>query len=241
MRILITNDDSISSPVLLPLARWAQKLGQVTVFAPKYEQSGKSHGIEIHKPYEVVPTGALPDIEAYTVDSTPADCVRIAILGMKKQFDLVISGINKGLNIGLDISYSGTVGAIFEAACLGVPAIAFSTTPQGFDHSVEQLDRVWDFFVKHDLMGKHSLYNVNIPGENSRDIRITSQGGPYYSDNFSFADGQATPHGVDVFQPTGREDVDTDCVLRCGNISITPLTLDKTDRQLFQALSQLNP
>ncbi len=240
MKILITNDDSISSPVLLPLVRWAQKLGEVTVFAPKYEQSGKSHGIEIHKPYEVKRTDALPGVEAYTVDSTPADCVRIAVLGMKKQFDLVISGINKGLNIGLDISYSGTVGAIFEAACLGIPAIAFSTTPAGFDHSVEQLDRIWDFFEQHDLLGKHSLYNVNIPESDSKEIRITSQGGPYYSDAFSFADDQATPHGIDVFQATNREDVDTDCVLRCGNISITPLTLDKTDRRIFSALAPLN-
>ncbi len=240
MRILITNDDSISSPVLLPLARWAQKLGEVTVFAPKYEQSGKSHGIEIHQPYEVKKTDALPGIEAYTVNSTPADCVRIAVLGMKKKFDLVISGINRGLNIGLDISYSGTVGAIFEAACLGIPAIAFSTSPQGFDHSVEQLDRIWEFFEKHKLLDIHSLYNVNIPGENSQEIRITSQGGPYYSDNFSFANDQATPHGVDVFQATGREDVDTDCVLRCGNISISPLTLDKTDRRIFTTLMELN-
>ncbi len=240
MRILITNDDSISSPVLLPLVRWAQKLGEVTVFAPKYEQSGKSHGIEIHKAYEVLPTDALPGVEAYTVDSTPADCVRIAVLGMHKQFDLVISGINKGLNIGLDISYSGTIGAIFEAACLGIPAIAFSTSPDGFDHSVEQLDRIWEYFQTHKLMERHSLYNVNIPGADSGDIRITRQGGPYYSDRFTFADGMATPHGVDVFQPTGREDIDTDCVLRCGNISISPLTLEKTDLRLFDTLSALN-
>ncbi len=241
MRILITNDDSISSPVLLPLAKWAQQFGQVTVFAPKYEQSGKSHGIEIHKSFEVKKSDALPGVEAYTVDSTPADCVRIAVLGMKKQFDLVISGINRGLNIGLDISYSGTVGAIFEAACLGIPAIAFSTTPAGFDHSVEQLDRIWAFFREHDLLGKHSLYNVNIPGEDSGEIRITRQGGPYYSDEFGFANDQATPHGIDVFKPTGREDVDTDCVLRCGMISITPLTLEKTDLRIFGDLEHLNP
>ncbi len=240
MRILITNDDSISSPVLLPLAQWAQKLGEVTVFAPKYEQSGKSHGIEIHKAYEVKKTDALGDIEAYTVDSTPADCVRIAVLGMHKQFDLVISGINRGLNIGLDISYSGTIGAIFEAACLGIPAIAFSTTPAGFDHSVEQLDRIWDYFQTHKLLAQHSLYNVNIPEANSKDIRITRQGGPYYSDNFSFANDMATPHGVDVFQASTCDAIDTDCVLRCGNISISPLTLEKTDLRMFETLSALN-
>ncbi len=239
MRILITNDDSISSPVLLPLAKWAQTLGQVTVFAPKYEQSGKSHGIEIHKSFEVLKSDALPGIEAYTVDSTPADCVRIAVLGMKMQFDLVISGINKGLNIGLDISYSGTVGAIMEAACLGIPALAISTSPDGFDYSITQLQAVWDFIQQHRLYEVNDLYNVNIP-VGGRKICITRQGGAYYSDNFTFAQGQATPHGIDVFAPGPWDDVDTDCVLRCGNISISPLTLEKTNVQVFEKLRSLN-
>ncbi len=239
MRILITNDDSITSPVLLPLARWAQKLGEVTVFAPKYEQSGKSHGIEIHKAFEVMASDALPGIEAYTVDSTPADCVRIAVLGMHKQFDLVISGINKGLNIGLDIAYSGTVGAIFEAACLGIPALALSTSPDGFDYSLSKLDQVWDFFQAHELYKKGSLYNVNIPVGGEK-ILITHQGGPYYSDNFGFADNQATPCGIDVFAPCSDDTVDTDCVLRCGHISVTPLTLDRTNTQVFEALRSEN-
>ncbi len=240
MRILITNDDSISSPVLLPLVKWAQKLGEVTVFVPKFEQSGKSHGIEIHKSFEVAPYALLEGVECYTVDSTPADCVRIAVLGMKKQFDLVISGINNGLNIGLDISYSGTVGAILEAACLGIPAIAISTQPKGFDHAISQLDPVWEFFTAHKLMDKNSLYNVNIPIGGTQ-IRITRQGGPYYSDNFGFANNMATPCGVDVFAPSIHDDIDTDCVLRCKNISISPLTLEKTNMQVFSDLQHLNP
>ncbi len=237
MRILITNDDSISSPVLLPLAQWARKFGEVTVFAPKYEQSGKSHGIEIHKAFEVKKTDLLPGFEAYTVDSTPADCVRIAVLGMKKQFDLVISGINKGLNIGLDISYSGTVGAILEAACLNIPAVAISTDPQGLEYALTQLDAVADYFLEHKLMEKCNLYNVNIPS-GGKGIRITRQGGPYYSDAFSFDGEMVTPHGIDVFQSCGRDEVDTDCVLRCGNISISPLTLEKTDLRVFEALQK---
>ncbi len=240
MRILITNDDSITSPVLLPLAKWAQKLGEVTVFAPKVEQSGKSHGIEIHKAFEVKKYDLCPGIEAYTVDSTPADCVRIAILGMHRQFDLVISGINNGLNIGLDISYSGTVGAIMEAACLGVPAIAISTQPGSFDHAISQLDNVHAFFLRHSLMAKNDLYNVNIP-RGGEEIRITRQGGAYYSDDFSFENDMATPCGIDVFAPSIHEDIDTDCVLRCKRISISPLTLEKTNLQVFESLSGLNP
>ncbi len=237
MRILITNDDSITSPVLLPLAKWAQRFGEVTVFAPKYEQSGKSHGIEIHKSFEVKRYDLYPGIEAYTVDSTPADCVRIAVLGMHKKFDLVISGINRGLNIGLDLSYSGTVGAIYEAACLGLPAVAFSTSPDGFDYALSKLDAIWDYFEAKHLMEKNGLYNVNIPVGGEK-IVITRQGGPYYSDEFFFADDMATPHGIDVFAASADDRIDTDCVLRCGNISITPLTLERTNLQVFESLCQ---
>ena len=130
MRILITNDDSISSPVLLPLIQWASKLGEVTTVVPKYEQSGKSQSIELRNPFEVQKVTLAPGIEAYTVDSAPADCVRYAVLGMGMEFDLVISGINRGLNIGIDTLYSGTAAAIFEAGCCGIPAIAFSTNPE---------------------------------------------------------------------------------------------------------------
>ena len=120
MRILVTNDDSISAKQLLPLVRWCQKLGDVTVIVPKYEQSGKSQGIELHKPFEVKQVDLAPDIKAYTVDSTPADCIRFAVFGLKQTYDLVISGINRGFNMGGDIMYSGTAGAVFEAVSPGV-------------------------------------------------------------------------------------------------------------------------
>ena len=102
MKILITNDDSISASQLLPLIRWCQKLGDVTVIVPKYEQSGKSQSIELHKPFEIKKT-MLEDVEVTTVDSSPADCVRYAVLGLKQTYDLVVSGINRGVNMGRDI------------------------------------------------------------------------------------------------------------------------------------------
>ena len=135
MRILITNDDGLHASQLVPLVKGAQKLGEVVTVVPKYEQSGKSHGIEIHKAFEVTTVELAPGITAIAVDSTPADCVRYAILGMHEQFDLVISGINRGLNIGRDIMYSGTVGAVLEASNLGVQAIAFSTEPKNYDRA----------------------------------------------------------------------------------------------------------
>ena len=238
MRILITNDDGIQASQLIPLVRWAQQLGEVTVVAPKYEQSAKSHGIEIHKPFEVKEMDLLPGVAASAVDSTPADCVRSAILGLHLPFDLVISGINRGLNIGSDILYSGTVAAVFEAARLGVKAVAFSTEPCCYETAVEHMDLAWDFLMRYDLLNIHGYYNINIPHE-IKGIRITRQGGPYYSDDF-------VPVGNDLYQPQGKDihvdsenpELDTDSTLN-GYLSIMPLTIDRTDMALFKELSAL--
>ena len=124
MKILITNDDGIEAEGLKHLVNWARKLGEVSVFAPKTQQSATSQSIEIHGTFEVKKSSMFEGIEAYSVDSTPADCVRIAVLGMKKKFDLVLSGINNGPNVGGDIRYSGTVGACFEANMQGIKAMA---------------------------------------------------------------------------------------------------------------------
>lgn len=236
MRILITNDDGIHAAALRPFAQWAQRLGEVTVFAPKVEQSGKSHGIEIHKAFEVKKVDFLPGITAYSVDSTPADCVRIAVLGMKMQFDLVISGINRGLNIGQDTIYSGTVGAIFEAKALGIPAIALSTTPTYYDRAVSHMDEIYDHFVRNRLMEKCDLYNVNIPDE-PNGYRYTRQGGMYYSDAFTYlGDDMYMPCGIDVFRASDSNELDTDATLVDRKISISPLTLDRTDRRVYDLL-----
>lgn len=240
MRILITNDDGINASGLLPLAQWAQKLGEVTVIAPKYEQSGKSHGIEIHKAFEMKKVNFAPGIEAYALDSTPADCVRVAILGMKKPFDLVISGINRGLNIGRDTIYSGTVGAIFEANALGVPALAFSTSPAYYDKAISHMDEIYDFICRNRLMEKCDLYNINIPDQ-PVGFRITRQGGPYYSDKFDFLENDMVmPCGIDVFAPSNTRDLDTDAVLVHHLISISPLTIDRTNREVYADLQALN-
>lgn len=240
MRILITNDDGINAKGLLPFAQWAQRFGEVTVFAPKVEQSGKSHGIEIHKAFEVKKVDFAPGITAYSVDSTPADCVRIAVLGMKMQFDLVISGINKGLNIGQDVIYSGTAGAIFEANALGIPAIAFSTSPTYYDHAARHLDEIYDYIHRNGLMEKCDLYNVNIP-DDPVGYRITRQGGMYYSDNFGRLENDMfLPQGIDVFQSSNNMDLDTDAVLVGHYISISPLTLDRTNKAVYESLLELN-
>ncbi len=240
MKILITNDDSISSEVLLPLAKWAKQFGEVTVVVPKYEQSGKSHCIEFRKAFEVkqVPFND-PDIIAYTVDSSPADCVRFALEGMQISFDFVISGINRGLNLGIDVLYSGTLGAMFEAATFEIPAIALSTESGGFGEAMEALETIKDFFIRHDLMKKNSLYNINIPIHN-KGIRITRMGKRYFVDKF-------LPQGNDMYLPTYKEiptdsddnSIDTNAILS-EYISVTPLTLNRTNMTVFDELIKLN-
>jgi 5'-nucleotidase len=238
MRILVVNDDSVTATQLLPLVRWCQKLGDVTVVVPKVEQSGKSHGIELRHPFKVHQM-MLEDVPVYAIESTPADCVRFAMFGLGMEFDLVISGINRGLNMGTDILYSGTVAAICEAALQGVPAIALSTSLEYYDRAVERLDEVESYIREHKLMEKHSLYNINIP-EGRKGFRITRQGGPFFSDDFVLSDdGVCTPNGKCIYVNSNDLTLDTDAVMS-GYVSITPLSVNKTEQTVYQALSVLN-
>ena len=241
MRILITNDDGIQSPCLLPLARWAKKFGEVTIVAPKVEQSAKSHGIEIRQAFEVKKVALDPELNAYTVDSTPADCVRFAVLGLQQEFDLVISGINRGLNLGLDIMYSGTVSAVLEADALGLPAIALSAPPKYYVDAIHDLDDVVTFFRDHKLMEQHAIYNVNIPAEH-KGFRITCQGGRYYSDDFCFQENDmCLPIGKDVFEKADTMERDTDAVLSGNFISVMPLSNSRVNMDVYRSLLHLNP
>ena len=239
MKICITNDDGIHGEGLLRLVNWAQRLGEVHVFAPKVEQSAKSHAIEIYKAFEAKPAEVPGAVRAWAVDSTPADCVRFAMLGLHEQFDLVISGVNCGLNIGQDIIYSGTVSAAMEAVALGGKALALSTEPGAFDEAVAQLDRVWAFIKENDLYAKCRLWNVNIPRGTTGNICITRQGGAYYSDDFAPKENDMyLPLGKEVYCPSCHSEFDTDCVLRDKNISVSPLTIDRTDWSAFNALKK---
>ena len=240
MRILITNDDGIQGEGLMHLVKWAMGLGEVVVAAPRVEQSAKSHTIEIHKSFEAKQVDYLPGVTAWAVDSSPADCVRLMVLGLGETFDLVLSGINKGLNLGSDIMYSGTVAAVFEASALGLPAIAVSTEPKAISVAWQELDRVWTYIQENRLMEVHSLYNVNIPLE-AGPIRITRQGGPYYSDDFLPEENHLfRPKGKPVYRFTDAENLDTESVLTRKEISIMPLTTQRVDMTAYEALRKLN-
>ena len=235
MRILVTNDDGLNAAGLIHLVRFCSQMGEVTTIVPLVEQSGKSHGIELKKPFKVHEVELEPGIKAYAVESTPADCVRYGVLARGMKFDLVISGINRGFNLGVDSLYSGTVAAAREAALLGIPAIALSTSLTYYDRVHEQLDRVFDFIRKQDLLSCHGLFNINIP-ENPKGFRFTQQGGPYYSDDFGLSDdGMCTPNGVCVHQNTGDLTLDTDATVS-GYISVLPMTADITNREIYNKL-----
>ena len=238
MRILIVNDDGMQAAQLPNLIRWARKLGEVTTFVPKFEQSGKSHSFTLNRDIEAKQVQLADDITIWSVDSTPADCVRFAVLAKKLEFDLVISGVNRGFNMGADIMYSGTCAAAYEAVNLGIPAIALSTNPGNYDHATEALDRIWEFIRAHRLLDVNNIYNVNIPPQ-PRGIRITRQGGPYYSDDFPHVGGDMyRPMGKPVWEDSGDDTLDTDATLH-GYITITPLQLDRTNRAVFEKLQTI--
>ena len=237
MRILITNDDGVNSPVLPALARFARRFGEVTVIAPKVEQSGMSHAIDFIHPIEIKKVMIAPDVEAYSLDSTPADCVRFGVLGLKEHFDLVLSGINRGYNLGSDIVYSGTVAAIFEAARLGVKGIALSAEPSHYEAAAEQLPEVFGYIEKNELLTLGSWYNINIPKE-IKDIKITRQGGIFFTDRFINTEGDIFIQEGEQAQTVSYDTAfDIDAVI-AGCVSITPLLATRTDDKLFEKLSK---
>ena len=172
MRILVTNDDGIQSEGLAIVVKWATKLGEVWVSAPQCQQSGKSHAISIHQgfPIQKVSLG-LGEHVAYAVGSTPVDCVRFATLGLNAHFDLIISGVNKGFNLGEDVLYSGTVGAIFEAKLRNMRGIALSTEYTTFQYAQQWLDKIYQFFVERDLFGAN-LFSSNLRGANLQHAKL---------------------------------------------------------------------
>jgi len=229
MRICVTNDDGIFSEGIILLAEWAKKLGDVIIAAPKTQQSGKAHSIEIHNAFEIRQVEHPTGLQAFSIDSTPADCVRVALTALGERFDLVLSGVNCGYNLGREIIYSGTVGAALEAGMQRSKGVAFSTGFDTFEGARRHLDMAWDYLMQNALLEKADVWNVNIPQEAVNGIRITRQGGRFFSDEFIRENGMIRSNGQNVWTPTADDSLDTNAVLQHGCISLTPLTTDKTD------------
>ena len=235
MKILITNDDSVTAPQLPALIRACKSFGDVTVVVPKTEQSAKSHSIEIRQPIEIRQMELEPGVTVWTVDSTPADCVRFAVSGLKETFDLCISGINRGYNLGYDTMYSGTLAGATEAVHKGMKALAISASMKYYDRAVSHLEEILRYVEENRLFDRGSLYNINIPVD-PKGFRITRLGGESFSEEFE-------PVGNDLYFPGGhplkadgsQPQLDTHAAA-LGYISVTPVLVDRTDRSVFNAL-----
>ena len=223
MRILITNDDGIWAPGIRMLAEWARTIGDVTVVAPKVEQSGMSHAIQFVEPIEIKKVELMEGVEAWQMDSTPADCVRFGIVGLEREYDLVLSGINRGVNVGVDLVYSGTVAAIFEAARLGHRGIAFSTFPDSQEFASNYFSDVYKFITDRGLFEKNLIFNVNIPDE-VKGMHLTYQGSQYFSDIFKKSEGNMYLQVGSRIEDVCPDDIKRDTVaIHKGYISVTPL------------------
>ena len=239
MRFLIVNDDGIEALGIKLLAEWAKQYGEVTVVAPKVEQSGKSHAIDFINPIEIKRVDFMEGVEAWSMASTPADCVRFAVFGLHRQYDLVLSGINRGANMSGDIIYSGTMGAIFEAGNQHHKGIAFSTTPSNLEEAAKYLDEAYNFIVNNNLFDYCDLYNVNIP-EKVNGIKITKQGDGYFSDAFYKIDETTYTQYGELIADTCPDDITRDTVaFGKGYISISPMTKERTDLVAFEKLKNM--
>ena len=166
MKILIVNDDSISAPGIAVLAKTAAEFGEVTVVAPAQQCSALSQKLTLRETLslEQVHTFPAPVKEAWKLGGTPVDCVKVALdCIVKEKPDWVFSGINNGYNAGFDVAYSGTLGAAFEAARSGIPAIAFSIAAE---KHLEAAERYLHGVIRELLTekpGTGSVWNVNFP------------------------------------------------------------------------------
>lgn len=175
MKFLLVNDDGIHSERFKFTEKILKKKGEVIVFAPMFEQSGKGMAISTQEiSFEKI------DKDHYAVHGTPVDCVNLAIQGFNIVPDIVVSGINKGFNLGFDIFYSGTVGACFQANYLGYSTIAFSGSYRGDETIYNQFERMLDYILSNNLSSQHKVLNVNFPedGLNSNPKIIETE--PFY-------------------------------------------------------------
>lgn len=163
-KILITNDDGISSEGIVRLAKTAVKFGEVYVVAPNHQCSAMSHHITLHEPFDCYPAEfPVQGVKAYSITGTPADCIRFGALNICKKPDIVISGVNFGFNCGSDLQYSGTVSAALEGACVGIHSIAVS---EGIDGNNEVIDKYLEEILAELIekpLGYNQIWNVNFP------------------------------------------------------------------------------
>ncbi|NTW06013.1 MAG: 5'/3'-nucleotidase SurE [Peptococcaceae bacterium] len=249
MRILISNDDGIYAEGINVLRERLEKVGEIKkiyIVAPDRERSAIGHGITMHKPLRIKEIKYSSEKSlGWSVNGTPADCVKLALEELiDMPIDIVISGINRGANLGTDVIYSGTVSAAVEAVINGYPAIAVSNT------SFEETDysAAADFIAKIipevflNKLPKGTLLNVNVPPGITKGVKVVRLGNTRYVNIF---DRRTDPRGNVYFWMAGEvfvdkdEAKDTDIVMTSeGYITITPVQVDITNDSEIEKIKE---
>jgi len=250
MRALLTNDDGISSPGLVALAHAMSQVAETFVVAPEHERSAASHAITLHKPLRATRVRvAGADVPAWATNGTPADCVVLAVLDLLDgPPDVVVSGINVGANLGMDLIYSGTVSGAVEAALFGLPAVAISVAAFRDIHWSPAAAFAASLAQELARRGlpRDTFLNVNVPNAAARELRgveITRQGTRRYVNRL---EKRSDPRGRDYYWLTGSAGEDEsetgtdERAVADGRISVTPLRLDMTDVEFDAVLRSWN-
>ncbi|OGV26821.1 MAG: 5'/3'-nucleotidase SurE [Legionellales bacterium RIFCSPHIGHO2_12_FULL_37_14] len=242
MRILVSNDDGVSAPGIKILAQELDKIADIVVVAPDRNRSGASNSLSIRRPVRLKQL----DNGHYSVEGTPTDCVHLALTGLLDvSFDMVISGINDGPNLGDDILYSGTVAAAMEGRHLGYPAVALSMVGDIIQHyqTAAIIARKLVLQLAKTALPAQTILNVNIPDLPLKKIagfEVTRLGTRHSAEPFV---KQLDPRGRPIFWigPPGPEadaGPGTDFyAISQHKVSITPLHLDMTYYKLFDHLA----
>lgn len=244
MRILVSNDDGVSATGISVLATELALAAEVEVVAPDRNRSGASNSLTLRDPLRIKKL----DNGYYSVEGTPTDCVHLALTGfLEPVFDMVVSGINEGANLGDDILYSGTVAAAMEGRHLGLPAIAISMVGDTNLHydTAAVIARQLAMKLSVNSLPSQTILNVNVPNlplDQIKGIQVTRLGTRHGAEPIV---KEYDPRGRPIYWvgPPGLEadaGPGTDFhAINMGYVSITPLHLDMTNYKLFDQLSNL--
>src|SRR3954453_7813011 len=243
VRILATNDDGYRSEGIHALARALRDIGEVTIVAPMSEASAIGHALTLRHPLRLA---AVAD-RVFAVEGTPTDCVNIAVTEVfKGRPDLVVSGINKGWNLGDDVTYSGTVAGALEGALLGAPSIAVSLrqTRDTYDFSfaARAAATMAEAISRQPLPGRTFL-NINVPKGQPKGYRVTVQAKRNHVTSIAERhDPKGRPYywieeGQNDWEPHDRSDYQA---VRDGYVSVTPLQPDLTAHDALAAVERLS-
>lgn len=250
MNILITNDDGIYADGILELAKTLKELGNVYIVAPDSQKSATGHAITVHNPIMVKNIFIDEEIKCYAISGTPADCVKLGIDGLFKDidFDLVVSGINNGANLGTDVIYSGTVSAAMEGFIQNKPSIAVSYDEFNVSKDVYKKSSKYVLDIINNIKDKMDIFddcilNINIPSKDIKGIKITTLGDRKYENAL---EERFSPYGYRYFWVGGQikqieQDIKSDIsAVENGYISVTPINIDMTNKSKVDILEDLN-